>query len=421
MVVSSGFTVGSALVFVVLGLIGNIVRAPEVLEWFLLYFGTVVIIVFTMFNRTAILKALIIITGSLFSCGGKASKKRKYEESLLIASHQRKELEARERLKHSSKDKTNEHNGGSDDLSGEMSQGNWDTIVGLDLCLTDNHPTNSSSSSSSAKILSPKGSLNDPKGNTTSTDAGNRKKGMFSFSLKKYDSYDAEATTSQTESLLADSSIILEDTDHNLPEDTDNSCQASIVRYLGNQLEKINSRPYVFFAKVPDFETLNKAILYVRSNEQTSRIIVVHVVNDTTAIQGIREEWIKLNEQHGNAPSVSAIEDLLVHSLPPLPLSAKLLREQVAILDTVYPKIRIDYLVIRGTSFGPAVIRWLEEYLMIGTNSMFIAMPDATFPHQFASLGGVRVVTRSASKEERSVRDERVLDLLKGVAQEWQP
>jgi len=146
---------------------------------------------------------------------------------------------------------------------------------------------------------------------------------------------------------------------------------------------------------------------------------VVHVVNDTNAIQTLREQWIKLNEQNNHNPSVTAIEDLLIHSLPPLPLSAKLLREQVAILDAVYPKIRIDYLIIRGTSFGPAVIHWLEQYLMIGTNSMFIAMPDATFPHQFASLGGVRVVTRSSVKEERAIRDERVLELLKGVSEEW--
>jgi hypothetical protein len=33
--------------------------------------------------------------------------------------------------------------------------------------------------------------------------------------------------------------------------------------------------PFLFLAKVPDPSLINKALLYVRDNEQTSRVLVV--------------------------------------------------------------------------------------------------------------------------------------------------
>ena len=75
---------------------------------------------------------------------------------------------------------------------------------------------------------------------------------------------------------------------------------------------------------------MNKAVLYVRENEQTHRMTMVHCYDQESAV--------------------------------PLDLARK-----VALLDAIYPKLRIDLLTVRGP-FGPDMIRWLASYLNIPTN-----------------------------------------------------
>jgi len=64
------------------------------------------------------------------------------------------------------------------------------------------------------------------------------------------------------------------------------------------------------------------------------------------------------------------------------------------VLDALYPKIRIDFLCISGTSFGPDALNWLADYVDVSINSVFIGAPDSDFAHQVAALGGVRVITK---------------------------
>jgi hypothetical protein len=52
------------------------------------------------------------------------------------------------------------------------------------------------------------------------------------------------------------------------------------VNYLKEQISDLQNNPYIFFCKYDDLYVLNKAILYVRQNEQTQRLLVVHVSDD---------------------------------------------------------------------------------------------------------------------------------------------
>ena len=121
-----------------------------------------------------------------------------------------------------------------------------------------------------------------------------------------------------------------------------------------SKIREINERPVVFFAKGDDPALLNRAALYVRDNEQTSRLVVVHVV----------------------PPG----ED-------PPPQLADHLRD----IDHLYPDLRIDLLIVRGT-FGPAVIEALSEQLGVPRNYMFIGTPSESFQHRIEELGGVRLI-----------------------------
>jgi len=117
----------------------------------------------------------------------------------------------------------------------------------------------------------------------------------------------------------------------------------------------INQPPIFFFCKKADLSTLNKAILYVRQNEQTSHLYVVHVYEISTPCDC---------------------------SFPNI----------VALFDRMYPKLKIDFLAIEAT-FGPAVVEWISIKYHTPKNMMFIKQPSHDCAHSIASLGGVRVVT----------------------------
>lgn len=76
----------------------------------------------------------------------------------------------------------------------------------------------------------------------------------------------------------------------------------------------------------------------------------------------------------------------------------------VRVLDVMYPKIRLDLLVVENMPFGPGLIRWLESSLGILSNSMFIACPDEQFAHRLGSLGGVRVISRPSRSLDGALR-----------------
>jgi len=129
------------------------------------------------------------------------------------------------------------------------------------------------------------------------------------------------------------------------------SLQTSIAR----QIQQVNETKMIFFTKTDSIAALNKAVLYVRDNEQTNWLLIVHVYTHK-------------------------------ENIPPR------LQSNVQMLDEAYPKMRID-LVLVHADFGPTIVDKLAVRLAVPKNFMFITCPGETFTHKVADLGGVRMVT----------------------------
>ncbi|CAB1120891.1 unnamed protein product [Ectocarpus sp. CCAP 1310/34] len=97
-----------------------------------------------------------------------------------------------------------------------------------------------------------------------------------------------------------------------------------VTSSIKDQLHELQDEPFVFFCKQPDTYVINKAILYVRDNEHTNRLIVVHCSND---VEGA---------------------------------TIKTLSKHIEMFDTMYPKIKISLLTVTG-SFSPGTIDWLSQ------------------------------------------------------------
>jgi hypothetical protein len=82
-----------------------------------------------------------------------------------------------------------------------------------------------------------------------------------------------------------------------------------VVDYLVQLIKSIQEEPFLFLAKTPDPSVINKALLYVRDNEQTSRVLVVHFYQE--------EETEALAEMK------------------------KMFEDSVRIIDKIYPKIQV--------------------------------------------------------------------------------
>ncbi len=121
------------------------------------------------------------------------------------------------------------------------------------------------------------------------------------------------------------------------------------------KMEEINALGIIFFADGDeDLATLNRAMLYVRENELTKRVRVVHVYNRQVDVPKRLEQDLKL-------------------------------------LDEVYPEIRIELVLIKGT-FDPATIQKISDRFRIPQNYMFIGHPSENFPYRLEDLGGVRLI-----------------------------
>ena len=119
--------------------------------------------------------------------------------------------------------------------------------------------------------------------------------------------------------------------------------------------------PFIFFAKHDDLYLLNKAVLYVNANEQSSRLIIVNCVGYDIDNDEMRAK----NAQ---------------------------LADHVKIIDSMYPKTKISLLLVQD-DFTPAVIEWLSEELGVPTNAMFISCPDEHFTLKLSQLRGIRIIT----------------------------
>ncbi len=134
-----------------------------------------------------------------------------------------------------------------------------------------------------------------------------------------------------------------------------------MVKYLSTKLiQTINNivkQEFVFFTKGDDISNLNRVMMYIKDNEHTKKIKIVHVH--------------KPGEE--NSPILQK------------------LKEDIKFLDREYPDIDIDFKVIEG-EFGPELIQKLSKEWNIPINFMFIGSLSKKFPYRIEELGGVRLI-----------------------------
>jgi amino acid transporter len=127
---------------------------------------------------------------------------------------------------------------------------------------------------------------------------------------------------------------------------------------LNTLIRTINSQQFVYFTKRYNIAVLNKVLLYIKNNENTRSLKIVHV----------------------NDPSLD--EDCK---------NTKRFLEVVEIINEEYPEIEVTGHIIEG-SFGPALVKDLSKKWKIPINFMFIASPGDRFPYRVEQLGGVRLI-----------------------------
>ena len=129
-------------------------------------------------------------------------------------------------------------------------------------------------------------------------------------------------------------------------------------RAIGNvnkRIEAIKSQQIIFFTRGDNLANLNRAMLYIRRNEHTNRVKIVHI---------------------------SEVDE---------PKNPKL-KKDIEFLDEAYPEIDVE-LVIRKGTFGPQLIEELSDEWNIPTNLMFMGShAGGSSNYNLAELGGVRLI-----------------------------
>jgi hypothetical protein len=133
-----------------------------------------------------------------------------------------------------------------------------------------------------------------------------------------------------------------------------NRYNRSISRRVLGKIDEINAQGIVFFTKGDSRRNLNEVMLYVRNNELTKRLKVVHVYRDEKEI-------------------------------PPK------LAHDLSFLDEVYTEIGVEFVTVQG-AFGPDLIERLSVLWGIPKNYMFIGSPSGRLPFRLSDLGGVRLI-----------------------------
>ncbi len=132
----------------------------------------------------------------------------------------------------------------------------------------------------------------------------------------------------------------------------------NLSRKLNELIDSINAQQFVYFAKRDNIAVLNKVMLYIKNNEHTKSIRIVHVADPTKKDES---EFITK------------------------------FKKMVKIIDIEYPEIDVESLVLEG-EFGPEMIKELSDKWKIPINFMFIASPGDHFPFKVEELGGVRLI-----------------------------
>jgi len=114
----------------------------------------------------------------------------------------------------------------------------------------------------------------------------------------------------------------------------------------------------VFFTETADIHVLNEAALYAKNNENCDHLIIAHIICSS--------------------------------SKPHVPM---LLKENLPLLDHMYPKMKIDLLLVEcDQGFCPQIVRLLSNDLKVSTSFMFMRCPGSSFPYNIAEFDGVRTI-----------------------------
>eukprot|EP00931_Biecheleriopsis_adriatica_P119342 TRINITY_DN9457_c0_g1_i2.p1 TRINITY_DN9457_c0_g1~~TRINITY_DN9457_c0_g1_i2.p1 ORF type:complete len:748 (-),score=117.40 TRINITY_DN9457_c0_g1_i2:221-2464(-) len=127
--------------------------------------------------------------------------------------------------------------------------------------------------------------------------------------------------------------------------------------WIKSKLHNIRHQGVVYFTKSASISQLNRAVQYIEQNEEARWVKVIHVYSE--------EEQIPPN-----------------------------LVEYVQLLDCVYPKMKLDCILVNG-EFSPAMVQYISKRICVPVNCMFINCPKIDFKHSLDRMGGVRVILNS--------------------------
>jgi len=182
------------------------------------------------------------------------------------------------------------------------------------------------------------------------TKRGGGRRGRHSSSMEGEGTF-SWRDTETCEEKTVDEGTALNNKDHAV------SCIQSLNTRIKSWIKNANTAPVVFFTKNGSIVAINKAVLYIRQNEDTQHIKIVHF-----APQGMKAE------------------------------QRACLQSDIEFLDRLYPKHCID-LVFVQQEFNRLAVERLAAFLQIPVNRMFIGCPSKSFKDTVATLGGVRVIT----------------------------
>lgn len=125
-------------------------------------------------------------------------------------------------------------------------------------------------------------------------------------------------------------------------------------RFIIRWIKSFRKDPVVVWVKQDHVNHLVEAMLYIRKNELTARVLFVHAY---THIDRIPSE----------------------------------LKANIKILDEAFPSITLDLVFVKG-SFEPKLVEATSEALSVPRNQMFMSCPSKNHPWQLGDYRGVRVI-----------------------------
>lgn len=148
--------------------------------------------------------------------------------------------------------------------------------------------------------------------------------------------------------------------------------------------------------------------MYVRNNEQTNRLLIVHCHEEEVRWRpGKRSRRLRLLPHPWRGWGRTAFRKALPRtfrfwtiSTPSSPSTSSPSTYAAAAARGPHTRARLPLTRAApcGSSqapFGPGAVQYVSEEFHIPQNMMFITCPDDHFPHRIAALGGVRVITHA--------------------------